>query len=156
MTYAMAASTSAAPMTIASARAVHLSKRLDMVTSLRIGETSSVTTGNQRDYRRKVNWRQRGETAPQFQLLYVSALNAVLPRPRSRTRRLSIATVRHVFLEEDGDGPPGLLAALTTRCPDLPPPSYVLHSSPGRLHVFWRTRQFERDDVEILQKRLAS
>ena len=56
--------------------------------------------------------------------------------------RRSIAAVRHVFLEEDGDGP-GLLAALTTR-PDLPPPSYVLHSSPGRLHVFWRTRRFER------------
>ena len=82
--------------------------------------------------------------------VYVS-VNAVLPG-RSRTRR-SIATVRHVFLEEDGDGP-GLLAALTTR-PDLPPPSYVLHSSPGRLHVFWRARHFERDDVESLQKRLA-
>ena len=64
--------------------------------------------------------------------VYVS-VNAVLPG-RSRTRR-SIATVRHVFLEEDRDGP-GLLAALTTR-PDLPPASYVLHSSPGRLHVFW-------------------
>lgn len=82
--------------------------------------------------------------------VYVS-VNAVLPG-RSRARR-SIATVRHVFLEEDGDGP-GLLASLTTR-PDLPPPSYVLHSSPGRLHVFWRTRHFERGDVEILQKRLA-
>ena len=82
--------------------------------------------------------------------VYVS-VNAVLPG-RSRTRR-AIATVRHVFLEEDGDGP-GLLAALTTR-PDLPPPSYVLHSSLGRLHVFWRTRHFERDDVEVLQKRLA-
>ena len=58
-----------------------------------------------------------------------------------------------MFLEEDSDGP-GLLAALTTR-PDLPPPSYVLHSSPGRLHVLWRTRHFERDDVEALQKRLA-
>ena len=83
--------------------------------------------------------------------VYVS-VNAVLPG-RSRTRR-AIATIRHVFLEEDGDGP-GLLAALTTR-PDLPPPSYVLHSSPGRLHVFWRTRHFQRGDVESLQKRLAS
>lgn len=82
--------------------------------------------------------------------VYVS-VNAVLPG-RSRARR-AIATVRHVFLEEDRDGP-GLLAALTTR-PDLPPPSYVLHSSPGRLHVFWRARHFERDEVESLQKRLA-
>ena len=71
---------------------------------------------------------------------------------RSRTRR-AIAAVRHVFLEEDSDGP-GLLAALTTR-PDLPPPSYVLHSSPGRLHVFWRSRGFDAGAVETLQKRLA-
>lgn len=82
--------------------------------------------------------------------VYVS-VNAVLPG-RSRNKR-SIAAVRHVFLEEDGDGP-GLLAALTTR-PDLPPPSYVLHSSPGRIHVLWRTRDFGRGDVEALQKRLA-
>src|SRR5829696_2660958 len=82
--------------------------------------------------------------------VYVS-VNAVLPG-RSRTRR-SIASVRHVFLEKDADGP-GLLAALTTR-PDLPPPSYVLHSSPGRLHVLWRTQGFSRADVEELQKRLA-
>ena len=58
------------------------------------------------------------------------------------------------FVEEDADGP-GLLAALTTR-PDLPPPSYVLHSSPGRVHVLLAGRDdFERGDVEALQKRLA-
>jgi hypothetical protein len=59
-----------------------------------------------------------------------------------------------VFLEEDADGP-GLLAALTTRA-DVPPPSYVLHSSPGRLHVFWRARGFDPTTVEDLQKRLAT
>jgi hypothetical protein len=82
--------------------------------------------------------------------VYVS-VNAVQPG-HSRTRQ-AIASVRHVFLEVDADGP-GLLASLTTR-PDLPPPSYVLHSSPGRLHVFWRVRGFDRDDVELVQKRLA-
>lgn len=82
--------------------------------------------------------------------VYVS-VNAVQPG-RSRTRR-SIAAIRHVFLEVDTDGL-GLLASLTTR-PDLPPPSYVLHSSPGRLHVFWRARDFECSEVELLQKRLA-
>ena len=82
--------------------------------------------------------------------VYVS-VNAVLPG-RSRTRR-AIASIRHVFLEEDSNGL-GLLATLTTR-PDLPPPSYVLHSSPGRLHVFWRADGFECCDVETLQKTLA-
>ena len=83
--------------------------------------------------------------------VYVS-VNAVRPG-QSRTRR-AIAGIRHVFLEEDTDGL-GLLAALTIR-PDLPPPSYVLHSSPGRLHVFWRTRGFVRERVEALQKMLAA
>ena len=82
--------------------------------------------------------------------VYVS-INAIHPG-RSRSRH-AVGGVRHVFLEEDVDGP-GLLAALTTR-PDLPPPSYVLHSSPGRVHVFWRVRGFDSGAVETLQKRLA-
>jgi len=63
-------------------------------------------------------------------------VNAYRPG-RSRARE-AVAHVRHLFLEEDLDGP-GLLATLSTR-PDLPPPSYVLHSSPSRLHVLWRVR----------------
>jgi RepB DNA-primase N-terminal domain len=82
--------------------------------------------------------------------VYVS-VNAIQPG-RSREKR-SIAAIRHVFLDEDADGP-GLLAALITR-PDLPPPSYVLHSSPARIHVFWRVRDFSCEHVESLQKRLA-
>ena len=100
-------------------------------------------------------------TRPQFQAwlrhlnaqgwnVYVS-VNATRPG-RSRTRE-SIAAVRHVFLEVDANGP-DLLASLNTR-PDLPPPSYVLHSSPGRLHVFWRARGFDCSELELLQKRLA-
>ena len=81
-----------------------------------------------------------------------ASVNAVVPG-RSRTRR-AIAATRHVFLEEDRDGP-ALLATLSTR-PDLPPPSYVLHTSPGRLHLFWRVRGFTPDDTEVLQKRLAN
>ena len=82
--------------------------------------------------------------------VYVS-VNSVRPG-RSRARD-AVLDIRHVFLEEDADGP-GLLAALTTRH-DLPPPSYVLHSSRGRLHVFWRARGFTASIVEGTQKRLA-
>ena len=82
--------------------------------------------------------------------VYVS-VNAYRPG-RSRARE-AVAHVRHLFLEEDLDGP-GLLAALSTR-PDLPPPSYVLHSSPGRLHVLWRVRDIAPSRVEQLQKQLA-
>lgn len=78
-------------------------------------------------------------------------VNAYRPG-RSRARE-AVAHVRHLFLEEDLDGP-GLLAALSTRS-DLPPPSYVLHSSPGRLHILWRVRQILPARVELLQKQLA-
>ena len=78
-------------------------------------------------------------------------VNAYRPG-RSRARE-AVAHVRHLFLEEDLDGPV-LLATLSTR-PDLPPPSYVLHSSPGRLHVLWRVRDIAPSKVEQLQKELA-
>jgi len=78
-------------------------------------------------------------------------VNAYRPG-RSRARE-AVAHVRHLFLEEDLDGP-GLLATLSTR-PDLPPPSYVLHSSPGRLHVLWRVRDIAPSGVERMQKELA-
>ena len=71
--------------------------------------------------------------------VYVS-VNAYRPG-RSRARD-AVSTVRHLFLEEDRDGP-GLLAALSTRA-DLPPASYVLHSSPGRMHVLWRVQRRRR------------
>lgn len=74
-------------------------------------------------------------------------------RPGRSRARDALAHVRHLFLEEDDDGP-GLLAALSTR-PDLPPPSYVLHSSPGRVHVLWRVRDIAASRIELVQKHLA-
>jgi hypothetical protein len=38
---------------------------------------------------------------------------------------------------------------------DLPQPSYVLQSSPNRVHVFWRVMNFTVDRAEALQKQLA-
>lgn len=83
--------------------------------------------------------------------VYIS-VNAITPGRRSRTRD-AIRGIRHVFLEADTDGT-GVLAAIDAR-PDLPPPSYVLHSSPNRVHVFWRAADYTIDLVERLQKQLA-
>ena len=38
---------------------------------------------------------------------------------------------------------------------ELPSPSYVLWSSPGRAHLFWRVSRFTCDTVEALEKHLA-
>ena len=83
--------------------------------------------------------------------VYVS-VNSVLPELRSRTRD-AVSQVRHVFVEADHDGPEVLSRIARRR--DLPSPSYVLHSSPGRVHVFWRVGGFDADSVEALQKLLA-
>jgi hypothetical protein len=83
--------------------------------------------------------------------VYVS-VNAIAPHRRSRTRD-AVASVRHVFLEADHDGP-HVLATIADRV-DLPQVSYVLHSSPNRVHVFWRASGFSVDYLESLQRALS-
>lgn len=92
----------------------------------------------------------RAQSARRFSV-YVS-VNAIRPQQRARTRD-AISKVRHVFLDADRDGDQ-ILASLAARC-DLPTPSYVLRSSPSRLHMLWRVAGFTRDRVEALQKQLA-
>jgi hypothetical protein len=83
--------------------------------------------------------------------VYVS-VNVIFPLRVSR-RRSAIGAIRHVFLDADHDGP-RVLAAIAARG-DLPPLSYVLHSSPNRVHLFWRVAGFTVEHVEALQKQLA-
>src|SRR6202790_4704935 len=83
--------------------------------------------------------------------VYVS-VNAIRPRKVSR-RRTAIGAIRHVFIDADHGGP-AIVAAIAARR-DLPPPSYVLHSSPNRVHVLWRVTGFTIERVEALQKKWA-
>jgi hypothetical protein len=92
----------------------------------------------------------RAQSARRFSV-FVS-VNAIRPQRKVRTRD-AIGDIRHVFLDADRDGD-GVLATISARR-DLPEPSYVLHSSPNRLHVLWRVSGFTRESVEVLQKRLA-
>ena len=92
----------------------------------------------------------RAQSARRFSV-FVS-VNAIRPQRKARTRD-AIGDIRHVFLDADRDGQ-GVLAAIAARR-DLPQPSYVLHSSPNRLHVLWRVSGFAKDGVEGLQKQLA-
>src|SRR5262249_54436351 len=80
-------------------------------------------------------------------------VNAIAANRRSR-RRDAVAAIRHVFLDADHDGPQ-VLAAIAARR-DLPPPSYVLHTSPNRVHIFWRVAGFTAHTVEAVQKLLAA
>lgn len=92
----------------------------------------------------------RAMNAQQFNV-YVS-VNAIQPGRRTRTTD-AIGTIRHIFLDADHDGPK-VLDQIAIR-DDLPPASYVLESSPDRIHVFWRADGFTPDGAARLQKRLA-
>lgn len=80
------------------------------------------------------------------------SVNAIASGRRTRIRD-AIGAVRHVFLDADHDGLAVLSRVEARR--DLPTPSYVLHSSPNHIHVFWRVAGFDNDLVERLQKQLA-
>lgn len=83
--------------------------------------------------------------------IYVS-VNAVQPGQRSR-RREAIHAIRHIVMDVDGDAA-DVLREIETR-PDLPAPSYVLHTSCSRVHVLWRVSGFQIETAELLQKHLA-
>src|SRR3954465_15889975 len=83
--------------------------------------------------------------------VYVS-VNSVAPLQRSR-RRKAVREIRHVFLDVDGAAADVLDAIQDAT--ELPNPSYVLRSSPGRAHIFWRVSRFTCDTVEALEKHLA-
>src|SRR5687768_4010074 len=109
----------------------------------RVGPVSWVQTERFQRWLRAMNaWRYN---------IFVS-VNAIALGRRSRTRD-AIGAVRHVFLDADHDGL-ALLSRVEARR-DLPNPSYVLHSSPNHIHVFWRVTGFDIDLVERLQKQLA-
>jgi hypothetical protein len=82
-----------------------------------------------------------------------ASVNAIVTGARSRTR-LDVAAVRHVFLDVD-HGAHEVLRQLSCRS-DLPPPSYVVHTSLNHVHVLWRVRDFDGAAVERLQKALAA
>ena len=109
----------------------------------RVGSVSRVQTKRFQRWLRAMNSRKYS--------VFVS-VNAITSGRRSRTRD-AIGAVRHVFLDADDDGS-AVLARVEARR-DLPPPSYVLHTSPNHVHLFWRVTGFDRDLVERLQKQLA-
>jgi RepB DNA-primase N-terminal domain len=82
-----------------------------------------------------------------------ASVNTITSGRRSRTRD-AIGAVRHVFLDADDDGSRVLSCVDARR--DLPPLSYVLHTSPNHVHLFWRVIGFDHDSVERLQKQLAN
>lgn len=83
--------------------------------------------------------------------VYVS-VNAIAPGKWRRTRE-DIGVVRHVFLDVD-TGADVVMNTIMRRL-DLPFPSYIVRSSPGRLHLLWRVQGIAKEHAEPLQRQLA-
>ena len=81
-----------------------------------------------------------------------AAANPLSPGSRKRTKE-SIASVRHLYLDIDTDGD-ARLAALRASV-DVPPPTSILSTSPGKYQVLWRVEGFDFARQEQTLKLLA-
>jgi hypothetical protein len=81
-----------------------------------------------------------------------AAANPLRPGSRKRTKEC-IASVRHLYLDIDTDGD-DRLAALRASV-DVPPPTSILSTSPGKYQVLWRVEGFDFVRQEQTLKLLA-
>jgi RepB DNA-primase from phage plasmid len=81
------------------------------------------------------------------------AMNPVREGSRNRTKE-QIREVRHVYLDLDEDAGASLQAIRTSG--DVPPPNFVLDTSPGKHQVVWRVEGLDTSQAETLLRALAS
>ncbi len=84
--------------------------------------------------------------------IYVAA-NPLRPGSRKRTKE-SIAEVRHLYLDIDFDGEVRLTALRVSV--DVPTPTAILGTSPGKYQVLWRVQGFDFEQQETMLKQLAT
>jgi len=71
-----------------------------------------------------------------------------------RRTKASIKDIRHVYLDLDRNGRQALDAIRNST--DVPPPNFVLDTSPGKHQVVWKVSGFGQDEAESLLHNLAS
>jgi hypothetical protein len=80
-------------------------------------------------------------------------MNPVREGSRNRTKE-QIREVRHAYLDLDEEAGASLQAIRTSG--DVPPPNFVLDTSPGKHQVVWRVEGFDTSRAETLLRALAS
>ena len=83
--------------------------------------------------------------------IYISQ-NALRETATGRTKA-EIAAIRHVYLDLDNNGAKALAAIENS--PQVPTPSYVISSSPGKYQVIWRVKGIAQEQAETLQRRMV-
>src|SRR5260370_11786906 len=80
-------------------------------------------------------------------------MNPVKDGTYSRTKD-NIKDIRHVYLDLDSKGDESLEAIRNS--PALPPPNFVLDTSPPQHQLVWTVIGFSQDEAEALLRRLAN
>jgi hypothetical protein len=80
-------------------------------------------------------------------------MNPVREGSRNRTKE-QIREVRHAYLDLDEEAGASLQAIRTSG--DIPPPNFVLDTSPGKHQVVWRVEDLDTNQAETLLRALAS
>jgi hypothetical protein len=80
-------------------------------------------------------------------------MNPIKDGAHSRTKA-DIKDIRHVYLDLDRKGDEALQAIRNST--DVPPPNFVLDTSPGKHQVVWKVSGFSQDEAESLLHNLAN
>jgi hypothetical protein len=80
-------------------------------------------------------------------------MNPIKDGAHSRTKG-NIKDIRHVYLDLDRKGDVALEAI--RHSPAVPPPNFVLYTSPGKHQVVWKVSGFSQDEAESLLRSLAN
>jgi RepB DNA-primase from phage plasmid len=80
-------------------------------------------------------------------------MNPVKEWARNRTKE-QIREIRHTYLDLDEEAGASLLAIRASG--DVPPPNFVLDTSPGKHQVVWRVEGLDASQAESLLRALAS
>jgi len=80
-------------------------------------------------------------------------MNPIKEGAFSRTKG-NIKDIRHVYLDLDKKGDQALEAIRNS--PEVPPPNFVLDTSPGKHQVVWKVSGFSQDEAESLLHSLAN
>ena len=80
-------------------------------------------------------------------------MNPVREGSRNRTKE-QIREIRHTYLDLDEEAGASLQAIRTSG--DVPPPNFVLDTSPGKHQVVWRVDGLDTSQAEMLLRALAS
>jgi len=79
-------------------------------------------------------------------------MNPLKASARTRTKD-DILAIRHLYVDLDHEGQRALEAIRQSDA--VPPPNYVLSTSPGKFQVIWKVEEIQQDQAERLLRQMA-